>query len=246
MAKMAGSGVSSEVEDAPFLPGAKKTVKEEEPVVEKTVKEYVTEITAPMHLWNLGAVKITTTFRTSSEVAAFIGQCQELWRNLEDAHAERISEVDAIRNRITPAQLEYVVDLAEQTRTELPENLQEVSQTEAKHLIKDMLSAKGEKEPARRGGGRYSGRSSYPRRNDDEETSRRSGGRTSSYRRSGSSRKRGGEYDNDAKGGVTPGQLRYLRRLYGDVRRDEPEDLEDMSFNQASETIQKLEDEANR
>lgn len=220
------SGLSPEAEEMLF-PSRKKEGGEVVEEKAQAVNEMPNmEITSPAHLWNLGAVKLHFVVRNMQEAAAMVGQCQELFRNLEKGYADRIEEVEELKNRVSLAQIEMLEDLAEQRGEELPEDLEEMSKTAASKLISDWLQEMG--------GNQSRGRSSRrSRRASSARTARRTR-RTTSYR--SSRRSSGGDK-------ITSAQKRYIRRLCGDLDMDVPDDIDDMSKSEASDYIRELENE---
>lgn len=196
------------------------------------------EISSPAHLWGLGAVRLHFVVRNMEEVAAMVGQCQELWRNLEVGYADRLDEIEAIGNRVSIAQLELLEQLAEEAGEDLPEGYAEMSKGEASRLIDQFIKQnRQEEEPARpsRGGRRRATQTRSSRRSSSRRASRRSSGRRSSGR---------SEYDNDAPGSATSKQKGWVAELYDMLGEAPPEDLEDLTFNEASQLIPELEAEA--
>jgi len=199
------------------------------------VGEQNMEITSPAHLWPLGAVRLRFVVNNMMEAAAMVGQCQELWRNLETGYGDRIDEVEALENRVSMAQLGLMEQLAEQLGTDLPEGYGEMSKGEASQLIDQMIKERDAQQQAPSRDRRSSGRRSSGRRSSGRRSSR-GGSRPSSNRRQQ-------QYDNDAPGGITPNQARYVRSLYGQLGEVPPAGLEDFSFNEASAEIESLEAE---
>lgn len=221
------SGLSPEAEEVLFPPQKKEGGEVVEEKVQSVSETPNMEITSPAHLWNLGAVKLHFVVRNMQEAAAMVGQCQELFRNLEKGYADRIEEVEELKNRVTLPQLEMLEDLAEQRGEELPDDYETMSKTQASKLISEWM------QPA--GGGQSQERSSRrSRRSSGARTTRRTR-RTSSFR---SSRRSSNSDD-----GITSAQMRYIRRLCRDLGEDVPDDLASMTKQEASDLIQELESE---
>jgi len=228
-----GTGLSPEAEQTLFPvreeEGGKHKVTKEESVAVSEGPRPNMAISSPAHLWNLGAFKLRFVVRNLQEAAAMVGQCQELFRNLEKGYGDRIEEVEEVRNRVSLAQIEVLEDLADQLDKELPEGLEEMSKTTASKLISEwMQEAKG-------GNDRSSSRR-RPRRSSSR--SSRSSRRT---RRSSSSRRSSRRSSRSGDDPITSAQKRYIRRLCEDLDIDDPDGLDDMTKAEASDCIQDLE-----
>jgi len=228
------SGLSSQAQETLFGRQTKQEPEEEpQEEVPMPVGEQNMEITSPAHLWPLGAVRLRFVVNNMMEAAAMVGQCQELWRNLETGYADRIDEVEALENRVSVPQLELMEQLAEQLGASLPDGYGEMSKGEASRLIDEMMKERDAQQQAPTRGRRASGRRPTGR-------SRRSAPQRSTPRRRSGGRQ---QYDNDAPGGITQNQARYVRSLYGQLGETPPAGLEDFSFNEASAEIESLEAE---
>ena len=225
--KIADSGLTAQTEETLFPSRRKKQGAEAEDVSKEPIANM--EITSPAHLWNLGAVRIHLQVSNFMEAAAMVGQCQEMWRRLEEGYAERIEEVEALKNRVTLPQIEMLEDLAGQVGEDVPDNIEEMSKTAASKLISDWMQQV-------KGGGGDRQQSRRPSRN-----ARRPQRSSSGAQRSGRSRRN----DGGGSGGdsITAAQKRYIRQLCSQVDEDVPEDVDDMTKREASDYIQTLEGE---
>ena len=223
---MAIAGGLTEEQLQKVLPNRTKKGGDEKVVAKEEEKEEVVqgigmEIASPAHLWGLGHVTLKTNVRTLQEAAALVGEAQTFFQNLEKGYAERLEEVAEIQRRVSPAQLEMLENLAEKSGEELPDDIEEMSKTQAGLLIKEMLAKSGEGERPRGRFGRKSTGRSFSRRSDKRPASRR-------YRDDGG--------DDE---GVTPAQRRYLKSLGADE-----DEYKDLTKAEASKLIKQLKEEA--
>ena len=225
-------GVHSEEEDN--MPRATTSRQPREEEKEKEVgNEVITlVIHTPRHLWGLGAAQFHFSVATTDAAFDVIDRMQENFEWMEKEFADRLATVASFENRITPAQIAKLEELAEEKGEELPDDFTDYSKTEASKLIQELMGK--EEEPRRR---------SSSRRNGVKVGSARGVRTGSSSRRStGGGSKRRGQYDNDRPGSATPKQQDFLKRLYREKGNRVPSDLEDMTFNEASEEITELKD----
>jgi len=224
-------GVHSEEEDnMPARRGSIPVEKFEKEEVVGSEDEMVTlVIHTPRHLWGLGAAQFHFSVATTDAAFDVIDRMQENFEWMEKEFADRLATVASFENRITPAQIAKLEELAEEKGEELPDDFTDYSKTEASKLIQELMGK--EEEPRRRSSSRRSGGSAR-------------GARTgsSSRRSTGGGSKRRGQYDNDRPGSATPKQQDFLKRLYREKGNRVPSDLEDMTFNEASEEITELKD----
>ena len=221
---MAIAGGLTEEQLEKVLPNRAKKGGETKVVAEKETKEVVegieVTIASPAHLWGLGHITLKTDVRTLQEAAALVGEAQTFFQNLEKGYAERLEEVAEIQRRVSPAQLEMLENLAEKSGEELPDDIEEMSKTQAGLLIKEMLAKSGESERPRGRFGRKSTGRSFSRRSSKRPASRR-------YR------------DEGGDDEITPAQKRFLKLLGADE-----DEYKDLTKAEASKLIKELKEEA--
>jgi len=190
---------------------------------------------SPKFLWDLGAFEIRFHINNLVEVPDIIGDCQQMFADIQETFADRLKDVEAMENQITPAQLRKLEELADEQGTDLPRNVDELSKTDASKLIDKMMAESGGSR--RQSRGRSRGNSGGYNRNNY--SSSRSGG----YNRGGGggySRGNNGRNRNDPNRGITPGQQRFIADLCDERGMDIPEDLDQWVFADADAYIQEL------
>ena len=206
-------------------------------------------IHSPRHLWGLGSMQFHFSVATTDEAFKIVASMQENFEWVEDEFADRLADVAALENRISEAQKELLITLAEEAGENLPDDLTDYSKTEASKLIRELLEAR-ESKPQRtssrrgvrvgssRGAGRGSTRSRPSSRTRTSSSRKRTGGGRTGRRTRGGPK----QFNNDAPGSATPKMQDFLVDLCRQAGTDAPtdDDFDTLTFNEVSAEITEL------